>query len=95
MGYTSFALKPAVLYTIFYAIYASLFAPFVGFFASGIKRALGIKDFGETLPGHGGFIDRLDCASAVSFLNYLFLTTVILQDEMRLQEVSNAIEKLP
>jgi phosphatidate cytidylyltransferase len=35
--------------------------PFVGFLASGIKRAYGIKDFAETFPGHGGTIDRFDC----------------------------------
>lgn len=29
-------------------------------FASKIKRATGIKDFGNFLPGHGGFMDRFD-----------------------------------
>jgi phosphatidate cytidylyltransferase len=43
------------------AIFASLVAPFGGFFASGFKRAFNIKDFGHSIPGHGGMTDRMDC----------------------------------
>jgi phosphatidate cytidylyltransferase len=43
------------------ATFASLVAPFGGFFASGFKRAFNIKDFGHSIPGHGGMTDRMDC----------------------------------
>jgi phosphatidate cytidylyltransferase len=43
------------------ACFASLVAPFGGFFASGFKRAFNIKDFGDSIPGHGGMTDRMDC----------------------------------
>jgi len=43
------------------AMFASIVAPFGGFFASGFKRSQRIKDFGNAIPGHGGFTDRMDC----------------------------------
>ena len=73
MGYTSFTMRPAVLYSIFIATFASLLAPFLGFFASGFKRAVDIKDFSDTLPGHGGILDRVDCISIMCTFNYFML----------------------
>ncbi len=43
------------------AAFASIIAPFGGFFASGFKRGFKIKDFGDSIPGHGGMTDRMDC----------------------------------
>ena len=43
------------------SLFASLVAPFGGFFASGLKRAAQVKDFGDVIPGHGGLTDRFDC----------------------------------
>lgn len=53
--------SPFQLHSLVLAIFASLVAPFGGFFASGFKRAYDIKDFGDSIPGHGGLTDRMDC----------------------------------
>lgn len=52
---------PYQLHVLVMATFASLVAPFGGFFASGFKRAFNIKDFGHSIPGHGGMTDRMDC----------------------------------
>lgn len=56
------------------ATFASLVAPFAGFVASVIKRAYGRKDFGTMLPGHGGFVDRLDCQLILAPFVYFYLS---------------------
>lgn len=56
------------------AAFASFVAPFGGFLASIVKRAYGQKDFGSTLPGHGGVVDRLDCQLVMAPFVYLYLT---------------------
>ena len=52
------------LHALVMAIFASVIAPFGGFFASGFKRSFKIKDFGDSIPGHGGMTDRMDCQVA-------------------------------
>jgi len=56
------------------ATFASFVAPFAGFVASVIKRAYGRKDFGTMLPGHGGFVDRLDCQLIIAPFVYFYLS---------------------
>jgi phosphatidate cytidylyltransferase len=57
----SVTVAPIQFHILVLATFASLIAPFGGFFASGLKRAFKIKDFGDSIPGHGGMTDRMDC----------------------------------
>jgi CDP-diglyceride synthetase len=54
--------------------FVSLIAPFGGFLASVIKRSYEQKDFGSLIPGHGGFVDRLDCQLILAPFVYLYLS---------------------
>ena len=40
--------------------------------ASVVKRRYGVKDFGSVLPGHGGFLDRLDSTLFILPIIYMF-----------------------
>ncbi|CAN0007031.1 unnamed protein product, partial [Scytosiphon promiscuus] len=63
----------AEIHAFWIALMASLIGPFGGFFASGLKRAYGVKDFGDTIPGHGGAGDRFDCQVMLLPLVYFYL----------------------
>mmetsp|Transcript_16099 Transcript_16099/g.50507 ORF Transcript_16099/g.50507 Transcript_16099/m.50507 type:complete len:395 (-) Transcript_16099:131-1315(-) len=54
-------IRSAQIHALFLAFFASFAAPFGGFLSSAIKRAYGIKDFNNLIPGHGGMMDRFDC----------------------------------
>jgi hypothetical protein len=52
-----------------------------GFFASGFKRAFKMKDFGDTIPGHGGVTDRFDCQMIMAMFAYLYYWTFVARTE--------------
>ncbi|GJN93591.1 hypothetical protein Rhopal_006648-T1 [Rhodotorula paludigena] len=68
---------PFQLHSVVMATFASLVAPFGGFFASGFKRAFGIKDFGNSIPGHGGMTDRMDCQFLMGLFTYVYHASLI------------------
>jgi len=45
---------------IFLAICATIFGTFGDLLESKLKRMAGVKDSGNIMPGHGGFLDRFD-----------------------------------
>ena len=73
------------------AAFASLVAPFGGFFASGFKRAFKIKDFGHSIPGHGGLTDRFDCQFLMGLFSYVYYSSLIRDSRMSVQLVMQII----
>ncbi|KAK5810639.1 hypothetical protein PVK06_025955 [Gossypium arboreum] len=66
------AILPVQWHALCLSLFASSIAPFGGFFASGFKRAFKIKDFGDSIPGHGGFTDRMDCQASNQLYDIFF-----------------------
>lgn len=73
----SMKLLPFHLDSFYIALFASSIAPFAGFFASGFKRAFNIKDFSDTIPGHGGILDRFDCQFLMAIFVYVYMSTFL------------------
>lgn len=69
--------RPVQLHAIALGLFAASIAPFGGFFASGAKRAFGVKDFGALLPGHGGVTDRVDCQLMMAVFTYVYLINFV------------------
>ncbi|CAF1113028.1 unnamed protein product [Brachionus calyciflorus] len=65
------------LHSLVITFLASTLAPFGGFLASGFKRALNVKDFGNAIPGHGGFMDRLDCQYLYHVFIYFYINYIV------------------
>jgi phosphatidate cytidylyltransferase len=74
---TTITVAPMQFHILVFATFASLIAPFGGFFASGLKRTFNIKDFGDSIPGHGGMTDRMDCQFIMGFFSFMYYSSFI------------------
>ncbi|KAL2631427.1 hypothetical protein R1flu_016113 [Riccia fluitans] len=77
MPWKEVGIMPVQKHAMALGLFASSIAPFGGFFASGFKRAFKIKDFGDSIPGHGGITDRMDCQMVMAVFSYTYYQSFI------------------
>lgn len=87
-------MKPIAVHAMILAVFASLVAPFGGFFASGFKRAFKMKDFGQTIPGHGGVTDRFDCQMIMAMFAYVYYWNYVASTELTVGDALDVALKL-
>ncbi len=68
-----FAMDFSYIYTILISIVLSIVGQIGDFAASSIKRYVGIKDFSNLIPGHGGMLDRIDSVIFIAPFAYMLL----------------------
>ena len=79
-------------HTFIIGLFASLIAPLGGLFASGFKRSIKIKDFADTIPGHGGVTDRMDCELLNGAFVYVYLSQFVFFDGAKI--VDKIVKKI-
>ncbi|XXG41945.1 hypothetical protein AAC387_Pa01g2309 [Persea americana] len=82
---------PVQSHALALGLFASIIAPFGGFFASGVKRAFNIKDFGDSIPGHGGITDRMDCQMVMAVFAYIYHQSFVVTQSFSIEMILDQI----
>ncbi|XP_059663127.1 phosphatidate cytidylyltransferase 1 [Cornus florida] len=82
---------PVQWHVLCLGLFASIIAPFGGFFASGFKRAFKIKDFGDSIPGHGGMTDRMDCQMVMAVFAYIYHQSFVVPQSLSVETILDQI----
>uniref|UniRef100_A0A175YNM3 Phosphatidate cytidylyltransferase n=1 Tax=Daucus carota subsp. sativus TaxID=79200 RepID=A0A175YNM3_DAUCS len=82
---------PVQWHALWLGLFASIIAPFGGFFASGFKRAFKIKDFGDSIPGHGGMTDRMDCQMVMAVFAYIYHQSFVTPQSVSVEMILDQI----
>ncbi len=73
-----FFAKPALIHCLIIGVLGGVISQFGDLTASIFKRKMGIKDYGNLIPGHGGIMDRFDSVLFTAPLVYYYITLVML-----------------
>ncbi|KAK8369109.1 hypothetical protein V6Z11_A01G089600 [Gossypium hirsutum] len=91
LPWTEIAILPVQWHALWLGLFASIIAPFGGFFASGFKRAFKIKDFGDSIPGHGGLTDRMDCQMVMAVFAYIYHQSFVVPQDYTVETIMSEI----
>ena len=73
-----FFAKPMLIHCMIIGLLGGIFSQFGDLTASVFKRKMGIKDYGNLIPGHGGILDRFDSVLFTGPLVFYYLNALII-----------------
>lgn len=76
--YAKFAGLDSIEKLIILSIIASIVSQFGDLIASKLKRSIGIKDYGNLIPGHGGVLDRFDSIILAAPVIYYYVYYILI-----------------
>lgn len=74
----AFGMKEKLIATIILTVPLCIVGMMGDLFASSLKRAVSLKDYGNLIPGHGGVLDRLDSMLLIAPVLYMLITLGVL-----------------
>ena len=72
-----FFIHPLFVHCIIIGVLGGIFSQIGDLTASIFKRKMGIKDYGNLIPGHGGVLDRTDSILFTAPMVYYYITYII------------------
>ena len=70
--------RPFILHCLIIGVLGSVISMFGDLTASVFKRKMGIKDYGNLIPGHGGILDRFDSILFTAPLVFYYIMLVLM-----------------
>lgn len=71
--FSYFFIPEFAMHSIILGFFGSIISQVGDLIASRVKRSVGIKDFGNIMPGHGGILDRFDSILLVAPFVYYYV----------------------
>lgn len=75
--FANFFAKPYIVHCLIIGLLGSVVSQFGDLTASIFKRKMGIKDYGNLIPGHGGIMDRFDSVLFTGPMVFYYIILVL------------------